>query len=93
MPSSVIENVSFPIPSEVIMGLGVSPWRAARGILAADGVGTIGSERWETTSGSSGRQARLRTLKPIADRWGRWLTLEWEDIGRPAGSFPNRPSG
>jgi len=76
-----IENVFPPIPSEVIMGIG--------GVLVARGqmefwpllaVGTIGSTAGNWVWFWIGDKWGYRRLAPIVDRWGRWLTLEWEDI-------------
>lgn len=77
----VMENVFPPIPSEVIMGLG--------GIAVANGnmsfvplvlCGTVG-----TTIGNYfwywiGHRIGLERLRPIVDRYGRWLTLDWEEV-------------
>ena len=79
----VLENVFPPVPSEVIMGIG--------GILVARGemqfwplllIGTLG-----TTAGNYfwywlGDRFGYRRLEPFVQRWGRWLTLEWEDVER-----------
>lgn len=76
-----LENVVPPVPSEIIMGVG--------GILVARGemqfwplliIATLG-----TTAGNYfwywiGNRFGYRRLQPLVDRWGRWLTLEWEDI-------------
>lgn len=78
-----LENIFPPLPSEVIMGIG--------GVLVARGemqfwpllmIATLG-----TTAGNYfwywvGDRFGYRRLQPIIDRWGRWLTLEWEDIER-----------
>lgn len=78
-----LENIFPPVPSEVIMGIG--------GILVARGemqfwplllIATVG-----TTAGNYfwywlGNRFGYRRLQPFVDRWGRWLTLEWEDIER-----------
>ena len=78
-----LENIIPPIPSEVIMGIG--------GLLVGRGVmhfwpllliGTLG-----TTLGNwfwfwLGDSFGYRRLQPVVDRWGRWLTVDWEDIVR-----------
>ncbi len=83
-----LENIFPPIPSEVIMGLG--------GVLVARGemefwplllIGTAG-----TTAGNYcwywvGDRWGYRRLAPFIDRWGRWLTLEWEDVERASHFF------
>jgi len=76
-----LENIIPPIPSELIMGLG--------GVLVARGamefwpllvVGTIG-----TTAGNYfwywiGNRFGYERLVPFVDRWGRWLTIDFEHI-------------
>jgi len=84
----VIENVFPPIPSELIMGLG--GMAMARGtmsfwpLLLAGTLGsTLGNYAWFWVGDRWG----YRRLQPLADRWGRWLTLEWEDIEKATGFF------
>ena len=76
-----IENVFPPIPSEVIMGLG--------GIAVASGsmsfwpllvVGTLGSTLGNYVWFLIGDRLGYERLRPLVDRWGRWLTLEWRDV-------------
>lgn len=76
-----LENVFPPIPSEVIMGLGGI--NVAHGrmefwpLLIAGSIGsTIGNYIWYM----AGRRMGYQRLKPFIDRWGRWLTLEWQDV-------------
>lgn len=78
-----LENIFPPIPSEVIMGLG--------GIAVARGqfrlgwlvlAGTLGSVAGNYFWYWLGRRFGYHGLKPFVDRWGRWLTLDWEDIER-----------
>ena len=77
----VLENVFPPIPSEVIMGLG--------GLAVARGtmhfwplllVGTVGSTLGNYVWFWIGDRFGYARLKPIIERWGRWLTLEWDDV-------------
>jgi membrane protein DedA with SNARE-associated domain len=79
----ILENVVPPIPSEAIMGLG--------GMLVAKGrlefwplliVGTIGSTLGNLPWFWLANRWGYRRLKPVVERWGRWLTLEWHDIER-----------
>lgn len=84
----VLENIFPPIPSELIMGLG--------GIMVARGtmdfwpllvIGTLG-----TTAGNyvwfwAGNRFGYRRLAPFIERWGRWLTLDWEHIEQASRFF------
>lgn len=76
-----LENIFPPIPSELIMGLG--------GINVANGrmefwplliAGSLGSTAGNYVWYMVGRSFGYTRLKPFIDRWGRWLTLEWEDV-------------
>jgi membrane protein DedA with SNARE-associated domain len=84
----VIENVFPPIPSEVIMGLGGIA--VARGtmefwplLFAGTAGSTLGNYVWFLIGDRCGYQR----LRPLVDRWGRWLTMEWEDIERASRFF------
>jgi len=79
----IIENVFPPIPSELIMGLG--------GIAVARGrmefwplmlAGTVGSTMGNYCWYLLGRSLGYERLKPFVDRFGRWLTVDWDDIER-----------
>jgi membrane protein DedA with SNARE-associated domain len=83
-----IENVFPPIPSEVIMGLGGVA--VARGsmdfwplLLAGTAGSTLGNYVWFLV----GDRCGYERLQPFVDRWGRWLTLEWEDVERASRFF------
>lgn len=76
-----LENIFPPIPSELIMGLG--------GINVANGrmdfwplliAGSLGSTAGNYVWYMIGRSFGYHRLRPFVDRWGRWLTLEWEDV-------------
>ncbi len=76
-----LENIVPPVPSEVIMGLG--GMAVARGdmalvplILWGTAGTTIGNYFWYAI----GRHFGYQGLKPFVNRWGRWLTVEWEDV-------------
>ena len=77
----VLENVVPPVPSEVIMGIG--------GLLVQRGqmdfwplllIGTLGTTvgnyAWFWVGDAWGYQR----LGPLIEKWGRWLTLDWEHI-------------
>lgn len=84
----VAENVIPPIPSELIMGAG--GMAMARGsmqfwpLLLAGTVGsTLGNYAWFYVCDRLGYER----MKALVDRWGRWLTVEWEDIEKTARFF------
>lgn len=88
-----LENIFPPIPSEVIMGLGGIA--VARGdmqfgwLIAAGTLGTVaGNYPWYWL----GRRFGYQGLRPFVERWGRWLTLEWEDVERITRFFHDRGS-
>ena len=77
----VLENVFPPIPSELIMGIGGI--RVGQGrlemlpLLIAGTVGTtMGNLSWYLLGYRFGRQR----LRPFIERYGRVLTLDWEEI-------------
>lgn len=76
-----LENIVPPVPSELIMGIG--------GLLVGQGkmefwplllIGTLGTTAgnwfWYWLGDSFGYQR----LQPFVDKWGRWLTVDWQDI-------------
>jgi membrane protein DedA with SNARE-associated domain len=84
----VIENVFPPIPSELIMGTG--------GIAVAHGtmkfwpllaVGTVGSTIGNYAWFLAGDRFGYRRLRPLVDRWGRWLTMDWHDVENATSFF------
>ncbi|VXC85753.1 DedA family protein [Sphingomonas sp. AX6] len=77
----LLENVFPPIPSEVIMGLGgimVAQGRFEFWPLVAVAVAgtTLGNWVWY----GIGRWFGYQRLKPLIDRHGRWLTLDWDEV-------------
>ncbi len=86
-----LENIVPPVPSEVIMGLG--GMAVARGhmslwwLVAAGTAGTVaGNYFWYAI----GRRFGYQGLRPFIDRWGRWLTVEWEDVEHITRFFHDR---
>jgi membrane protein DedA with SNARE-associated domain len=85
----VLENVFPPIPSELIMGLGGVA--VARGEMAFWPLllsGTLGSTLGNYVWFMVGDRLGYRRLRPLVERWGRWLTLGWSDVER-ASAFLN----
>ena len=83
-----IENVFPPIPSELIMGLGgVAVARGAMEFWPLLAVGTVGSTlgnyAWFLVCDKFG----YRRLRPLVDRWGRWLTMDWDDVEKSTRFF------
>ncbi|WP_336986503.1 DedA family protein [Altererythrobacter aquiaggeris] len=84
----VLENIFPPMPSEVIMGAGALAVERGRmefwPLLAAGTIGTlVGNYFWFWIGDRFG----YRRLGPIIDRFGRWLTMEWEDVERATSFF------
>lgn len=76
-----LENIFPPIPSEVIMGIG--------GMLVERGemdfwplllIGTAGTMAGNYPWFWLGQKGGGARLKRFIDRWGRWLTLDWEHV-------------
>ncbi|HEX4848798.1 MAG TPA: DedA family protein [Novosphingobium sp.] len=84
----VIENVFPPIPSEVIMGLGgVAVARGTMDFWTLLLVGTAGATLGNYVWYMVGDKLGYRRLQPFVDRWGRWLTLEWDDVEKATRFF------
>src|SRR3546814_12675375 len=72
-----------PIPSEIIMSL--AGLQAAQGELALSGVigaGTAGAMLGNTFWYLLARALGLDRIKPWVERWGRWITMTWDEIQR-----------
>ncbi|MEI9927152.1 MAG: DedA family protein [Sphingomonas sp.] len=84
----VLENVVPPVPSEVIMSIGgIAAAHGRMNFVALVAVGTAGTVVGNLFWWEVGRRLGYRRLKPLFDRWGRWLTMEWEDVERLRGFF------
>lgn len=76
-----LETVFPPIPSEIIMS--VSGLAAARGKLelwAVIASGTAGAMLGNYLWYLAARVIGIDRFKPLIERWGRWLTLDWAEI-------------
>ena len=83
-----VENIFPPIPSEVIMGLGgVAVSRGTMDFWPLMIVGTVGSTAGNYVWYWLGDHWGRTRLEPFVDRWGRWLTMEWEDVEKARGFF------
>lgn len=85
-----LENVFPPVPSEVIMGVG--------GVLVARGEmafwplmlwGTLGTVAGNYAWYWVGDKWGYERTRPFIDRWGRWLTIEWEHMESATRFFQN----
>ncbi len=75
------ENIFPPIPSELIMGLGgINVANGQMGFWPLLFAGSVGSTAGNYVWYQIGRSYGYERLKPFIDRWGRWLTLDWEDV-------------
>ncbi len=84
----IVENIFPPIPSELIMGMGgVAVARGTMEFWPLLLVGTVGSTLGNYVWFMAGEKLGYRRLKPLIDRWGRWLTVDWEDVERGTAFF------
>lgn len=83
-----LENIFPPIPSEVIMGLGgVAVSRCTMDFWPLMISGTVGSTLGNYAWYWLGDHWGKTRLEPFVERWGRWLTMEWEDVEKARGFF------
>lgn len=83
-----LENVFPPIPSEVIMGLGgIAMARGTMDFWPLLLAGTIGSTLGNYVWFLVGDRWGYERLQPLVARWGRWLTMEWDEIERASRFF------
>lgn len=86
-----LETLFPPIPSEVIMP--VAGVAAARGKLGLGGIiasGTAGAMLGNLVWYLAARALGLVRLRPFIQRWGRWLTIEWDEVVRAERWFGTR---
>lgn len=89
-----VENVFPPIPSEVIMslgGVGVAQGRFDFWTLVS--VAVIGTTMGNWVWYGIGRWFGYARLKPLIDRYGRWLTMDWDDVEKLHDFFLRHGSG
>ena len=78
-----LETIFPPIPSEVIMP--VAGVAASRGDLTLGGViaaGTAGAMLGNIVWYLAARALGIIRLKPLINRYGRWITMNWEEVLR-----------
>ncbi len=77
----VLENVIPPVPSELIMSVaGIAAGQGRMSFVLLVLAGTAGCAAGNLFWWEVGRRCGYARLEPVVRRWGRWLTLEWEDI-------------
>jgi membrane protein DedA with SNARE-associated domain len=77
----VLENVIPPVPSELIMSVaGIAAGQGKMSFLLLVLVGTLGCAVGNLFWYEIGRRFGYERLRPFVERWGRWLTLEWDDV-------------
>lgn len=78
-----LENVVPPIPSEVIMGLGgIAVARGQMELVPLLLWGTAGTTAGNVFWYVIGRRVGYARFRPLVERHGRWLTMEWSDVER-----------
>ena len=83
-----LENIFPPIPSELIMGVGgIAVARGRMEVLPLMVAGSLGSTLGNYCWFLLGRALGFERLRPFVARFGRWLTLDWNDVARLAGFF------
>ena len=76
-----LETIFPPIPSEVIMP--IAGVRAAQGPLSLWGViasGTAGAMLGNLFWYALARVIGMRRFQPFIEKYGRWLTMDWDDV-------------
>jgi membrane protein DedA with SNARE-associated domain len=78
-----LETLFPPIPSEVIMPVaGMAAAQGKMGFGLAVSAGTagamLGNVFWYLAARALGHDG----LRPIIRRWGKWLTLDWNDVDK-----------
>ena len=77
----VLENVVPPVPSEVIMSVaGIAAGQGKMDFTLLVLTGTLGCAVGNLFWWEIGRRFGYERLRPAIDRWGRWLTMDWEDV-------------
>ena len=83
-----LETIFPPIPSEVIMP--IAGVRAAQGqmtlwgvIASGTGGAMLGNFFWYAVA----RVIGIRRFRPLIERYGRWLTMDWGDIEKAESLF------
>ena len=78
-----LETVFPPIPSEVIMSVaGVASGQGKLSFWLVVGAGTAGAMLGNILWYLAARALGIQRLEPIIRRWGRWITMSWDEVRR-----------
>ena len=79
----LLETVFPPIPSEIIMSM--AGLQVAKGTMSLPGAilaGTAGAMLGNLAWYLVARALGMERLRPLIDRHGRWLTMDWAEVDR-----------
>jgi membrane protein DedA with SNARE-associated domain len=86
-----LETVFPPIPSEIIMSVaGLAASHGKMNIFAAVASGTAGAMLGNYFWYLAARVIGIERFKPLIVRWGRFLTLDWDEIVKAEKLFGTR---
>ena len=78
-----LETIFPPIPSEVIMPIaGMAAAKGKLGFVPVVASGTAGAMLGNTVWYLAARALGVLRLKPLINRYGRWLTISWPEVQR-----------
>ena len=78
-----LETVFPPVPSEVIMPVaGVAAAKGRLEFIPVVAAGTAGAMLGNIFWYLAARALGVHRLKPLIDRYGRWLTISWPEVER-----------
>jgi membrane protein DedA with SNARE-associated domain len=78
-----LETIFPPIPSEVIMPVaGMAAAKGKLGFLPVVASGTAGAMLGNMVWYLAARALGIHRLRPLIDRYGRWLTITWPEVVR-----------
>lgn len=87
----LLETVFPPIPSEVIMSLaGVVAARSELSLFGVIAAGTAGAMLGNVLWYWGAQAMGVARLRPLIERYGRWLTIDWAEIERAEDLFDRR---
>ena len=83
-----LETVFPPIPSEVIMSVaGVAAGQGKLSYAWVVASGTAGAMLGNILWYLAARALGIQRLEPIIRRWGRWITMSWDEVKRAERGF------